>query len=148
MVKPRAEVVSNEVFKAMPACEQGFYVPCGCCSNYLLNGSGAQHKEFPMLHVCKECSENPDRINEDISDVVLISDTNYWAGENGVTEWTFLKGITRLQAVLFLEQDGCSPNGHGTGVDYSPSGKRFANPVTFRETTNYLMVKQTHGLDT
>lgn len=149
MFKTRKEVINRVEYEQLSSQERENYLSCGNCSNYLLTGTGKSHTNYPSIYLCNICDEQSSRVSADISGVRLITRGQHTDedGTTGKVWWVFPKGTTKLKAVSFLESNGVVLEGYGTGVEWSPSGRRFANPVCVSEKGNSVVAVQSWGLD-
>ena len=149
MLKARKEVISRAEYEQLSKKENEDYLPCGNCSNYLLTGTGQNHEDYPTVYLCNICYEQPSRLNVEIDDIKLINRGNHTSedGTTGKVWWVFPKGTTKLKIASFLEDNGIALEGFGTGVDWSPSGKRYVNPVNVSEKDKSVVAEQSWGLD-
>jgi hypothetical protein len=149
MENPRKKVIRRDDYLQLTQNESEDYRPCDSCSNYFLVGTGGRHEDYANIHFCSICAENQEAIDDDISNLKLITRGQHTNsdGTGGKQWWVFPKGTSVLKAISFLDQVGICVDGFDTGVSWSPSGRRFANPVSVRPREKTVVAVQSWSLD-
>jgi hypothetical protein len=148
----KKEIITQEEYNNLPKKAKEDYVPCGGCTNYFLAGEGVVVEEFNQYSmnppfVCKGCASHSEAIPTNTVKPTHTYEVGDEDGTNGREVWVFPVGTNKIQALRGLLRLGISLEGFDTGVDFSPSGRKFAYPIGFKRVKTALLAYQSYGID-